>query len=116
MWKAFSALQILTPRQNTLLLVHWPHFPMINQMLETINHVHGTDAHNLNLNTTLADLEVIHVQWEGLLGYAEIVRANWAASSAVYVPLNKPAVLRTSSPGAAEVSPASLAKEYAGLI
>lgn len=85
-------------------------------MLETISHIHGTDAHNKNLNTTLADLEVLHMQWEGLLVYAEIVRANWAAATAVYVPLNKPAVLHTSSPGAAEVSRTSLAKQYAGLI
>lgn len=87
---------------------------MINQMLETISRIHGNNK--INLNTTLADLEVVQMQWEGLLVYAEIVRANWAASSAVYVPLNKPAVLHTSSPTATEVSRTSLAKQYAGLI
>lgn len=93
-----GALQILKPKQLTLLLVHWPFFPRLPHLLETVSHVHGSDAHSrVDLKTSLPDLEAIHMQWEDLLTYAENARANWTAFTAVYVPLNKHAVLDSSS-------------------
>ena len=78
--------------------------------------MHGSDAHNrVDLRTTLPDLEAIHMQWEGLLTYAENARANWPAFTAVYVPLHKHAVLHSSSPEVPQSSKVTSAEQYAGV-
>lgn len=84
-------------------------------MLETISHEHGSSEHSrVDLRTTLADLEAIDMQWGDLLAYAENARTNWAAFTAVYVPLNKHAVYSSwlGAPGSSKVMPA---EQYAGL-
>ena len=88
-------------------------------MLETIGRVHGSDAHNKVDLDTIGDLERVHMQWEGLLKYAESVVANWPASATVHVPLSKHAGPDKSSSPVASASKSSKtgpAKQYTGLI
>lgn len=107
-------LQILTSTQLSLILVHWPYFPMVSQMLETVSQAHGSDAHNKgDLKMTPPDLET---QWQGLLRYATSVRGDCPTSAAVYVPLSKHADLQKASSNMAKSSKATPAQHYAGLI
>ena len=82
-------------------------------MLETVGQEYGSVAHNKVDLDMIADLESVNMQWEGLLNYAENVKAYWPASAAAYVSLSTHAVPCKSSPSAAE-SPKT--EQYAGLI
>ena len=87
---------------------------MVSQMLETVAHRHGSDAHiRIDLNTTRPDLQI---QWEDLLRYANIVRADCPTSAAVYVPLSKHADVHKSSLNRAESSKSAPTNQYVGLI
>ena len=95
-------------------MVRWPYFPMVSQMLETVAQTHGSDAHNnVDLNRTPPNLEM---QWQGLLRYANRVKAGCPTSSSVYVPLSKHADLHQASLKMAESSRTAAAQQYAGLI
>lgn len=113
-FKQLDDLQILTTKQLAQVLVHWPYFPLVPEMLETVGQIYGSDAHKVDPN--MIDPGSVSVEWQGLLHYADKVKADWPASAAMYVPLSKHTVQDTSTPSEAKPSQTTSAHQYTGLI